>query len=61
MHCLRLVSPYLLHHSLVRIILVILLPNHVYYSSHLDRESCPLVDLFEMIVMFPDSSVSFFK
>ena len=40
---------------------VILLPNHVYYTSHLDRDSCALLALCGMIVMLFGSSVSFLK
>ena len=39
--------------------LVILFLNHVYYTSHLDIVSYPLVDLCGMIVTLLDSSVSF--
>ena len=39
--------------------LVILFLNHVYYTSHLDRVSYPLLALCGMIVMLLDSSVSF--
>ena len=41
--------------------LVILFHNHVYYTSHLDRVSYPLVALCGMIVTLLDSSVSFFS
>ena len=40
--------------------LVILFLNHVYYTSHLDIVSYPLVALCGMIVTLLDSSVSFF-
>ena len=40
--------------------LVILFLNHVYYTSHLDIVSYPLVALCGMIVTVLDSSVSFF-
>ena len=40
--------------------LVILFLNHVYYTSHLDRISYPLVALCGMIVTLLDSSASFF-
>ena len=40
--------------------LVILFLNHVYYASHLDIVSYPLVALCGMIVTLLDSSVSFF-
>ena len=39
--------------------LVILLLNHVYYTSHLDIVSYPLVALCGIIVTLLDSSVSF--
>ena len=39
--------------------LVILFLNHVYYTSHLDIVSYPLVALCGMIVTLLDSSVSF--
>ena len=40
--------------------LVILFLNHVYYTSHLDIVSYPLVALYGMIVTLLVSSVSFF-
>ena len=40
--------------------LVILFLNHVYYTSHLDRISYPLVALCGMIVTLLESSASFF-
>ena len=40
--------------------LVILFLNHIYYTSHLDIVSYPLVALCGMIVTLLDSSVSFF-
>ena len=40
--------------------LVILFLNHVYYTSHFDIVSYPLVALCGMIVTLLDSSVSFF-
>ena len=40
--------------------LVILFLSHVYYTSHLDIVSYPLVALCGMIVTLLDSSVSFF-
>ena len=40
--------------------LVILFLSHVYYTSHLDRVSYPLVALCGMIVTLLDSFVSFF-
>ena len=40
--------------------LVILFLNHVYYTSHLDIVSYPLVALCGMIVTLLDSSDSFF-
>ena len=40
--------------------LVILFLNHVYYTSHLDKVSYPLVVLYGMIVMLMVSSVSLF-
>ena len=40
--------------------LVILFLNHVYYTSHLDIVSYPLLALCEMNVTLLDSSVSFF-
>ena len=40
--------------------LVILFLNHVYYTSHLDIVSYPLVALCGMIVTLLDSTVSFF-
>ena len=39
--------------------LVILFLSHVYYTSHLDIVSYPLVALCRMIVTLLDSSVSF--
>ena len=39
--------------------LVILFLNHVYYTSHLDIVSYPLLALCEMNVTLLDSSVSF--
>ena len=39
--------------------LVILFLNHVYYTSHLDILSHPLVTLYGMIVTLLDSSGSF--
>ena len=40
--------------------LVILFLNHVYYTSHLDKVSYPLVAVCRMIVTLLSSSVSFF-
>ena len=40
--------------------LVILFLNHVYYASHLDKVSYPLVAMCMMIVTLLYSSVSFF-
>ena len=40
--------------------LVILFLNHVYYTSHLDIVSYPLVALYGMIVTLLVSSISFF-
>ena len=40
--------------------LVILSLNHVYYTSHLDIVSNPLIALYGMIVTLLVSSVSFF-
>ena len=40
--------------------LAILFLNHVYYTSHLDIVSYPLVALYGMIVTLLVSSVSFF-
>ena len=40
--------------------LVVLFLNHVYYISHLDIVSDPLVASYEMIVTLLVSSVSFF-
>ena len=41
--------------------LVILFLNHVYYTSHLDIVSYPLLALCGMNVTLLDSSVSFFS
>ena len=41
--------------------LVILFLNHVYYTSHLDIVSYPLLALCGMNVTLLDSSVSFFR
>ena len=41
-------------------LLVILFLDLVYYTSHLDIVSCPLVTLCAMIVTLVDSSFSFF-
>ena len=57
MHYLRLFNAYLQHDQLVRKVLVILLRNHVYYTNRLDRVSCHLVAVYEMIVMLLDSFV----
>ena len=56
--CLRLLSAYLQNNHLVKM-LVILLLNHVYYTSHLDIVSYPLVALRGTIVTLLDSSVTF--
>ena len=60
MHCVRLFSAYLQHYHLVRKCFFILFPNHVYYTSHFDIGSYPLVALCGMIVTLLDCFFFFY-